>query len=115
MVDSESDDDDIVQNAVYCSQCNEYLVSCKVHDYVACDHRMVDGGHEYIRRSSCSLDDDFSLFKNATDDEIKAKLLVLVFDKYRLINSLTSSQLTELVNLSRIQTKLVNDLLHQSK
>lgn len=42
----------IVQNAVICKKCNDFIVSKTVHNYVTCSCGAVavDGGQEYLRR-----------------------------------------------------------------
>lgn len=42
----------IVQNAVICKRCDDYIVSKHRHDYVTCKCGAisVDGGQEYLRR-----------------------------------------------------------------
>lgn len=42
----------IVQNAVICKKCHEFIVSKTRHDYVTCSCGTisVDGGQEYLRR-----------------------------------------------------------------
>lgn len=44
----------ILQNAAMCTECKTILVSNRVHDYKVCNcgSITVDGGHEYLRRSS---------------------------------------------------------------
>ncbi len=42
----------IVQNAVLCSKCDDFIVSKHRHDFVTCEcgNISVDGGQEYLRR-----------------------------------------------------------------
>jgi hypothetical protein len=43
----------IVQNAAYCIECSDEIISKHVHDFVTCKCGLisVDGGQEYIRRA----------------------------------------------------------------
>lgn len=43
----------IIQNAVICTKCDDFIVSKHVHDFVTCKCGAisVDGGQEYLRRS----------------------------------------------------------------
>lgn len=43
----------IIQNAVICNKCDDFIVSKHVHDFVTCKCGAisVDGGQEYLRRS----------------------------------------------------------------
>ncbi len=117
--DSENEDDmqqKILQNAVYCLFCKKFLVSTSVHDYVECGHKMVDGGHDYIRRSPCEEEDDFSLYENSCFEEVCANLLILhppknKCENYVLMKSLSYSQLRELTDLTQTQTKVAEFLL----
>lgn len=47
----------IVQNAVVCNNCNDFIVSKHVHDFVECKCGaiFVDGGQEYLRRGGSAL------------------------------------------------------------
>lgn len=49
----------IVQNAVICNKCDEFIVSKNRHDFVecACGNIFVDGGQEYLRRGGPGLTD----------------------------------------------------------
>ena len=49
----------IVQNAVICNKCDEFIVSKNRHDFVECEcgNIFVDGGQEYLRRGGPGLTD----------------------------------------------------------
>lgn len=49
----------IVQNAVICNKCDEFIVSKNRHDFVECKcgNIFVDGGQEYLRRGGHGLTD----------------------------------------------------------
>jgi hypothetical protein len=103
MTASESDDADedviIIQNAIYCSICKKYLVSCSTHDYVSCAHAMVDGGQDYFRKSICLSKDDFGLDSNAPFEDVADKLLIQLpnCDEWLLMRNLSSTQLTNII------------------
>lgn len=44
----------IIQNAVICDECDEFIFSAHVHDFVQCKcgNVFVDGGQEYLRRGA---------------------------------------------------------------
>jgi hypothetical protein len=49
----------IVQNAVICNKCDDYIFSKHRHDFVQCKcgNIFVDGGQEYLRRGGHGLTD----------------------------------------------------------
>ena len=49
----------IVQNAVICNKCDEFIFSAHRHDFVECKcgNIFVDGGQEYLRRGGKALED----------------------------------------------------------
>ena len=57
----------IVQNAVICNKCDDFIVSKHRHDFVECQCGavFVDGGQEYLRRGGHSFDQGSS--PNYTD------------------------------------------------
>src|SRR5689334_7991583 len=61
------------QNAAYCSQCDLYLVSCRVHDFRGCRHGFVDGGLLYARGGGNLK--RLILYTSSSRDEFKEKLL----------------------------------------
>jgi len=72
----------IIQNAVSCLSCGDYIFSIHVHDFVTCTcgSISVDGGQEYLRRvgaidacvdMSWSLPDD--VYRECADAVEKAK------------------------------------------
>jgi len=73
--DNDDEDDDgptILQNAIWVCELQEILVSTHVHDYVSRqvgeNYYMVDGGHEYLRRSvnKPGLVVDLTIYSNST-------------------------------------------------
>ena len=67
----------LIQNAIFCDECNKYLISRYTHNCVTCRHGyMVDGGLDYSRGSrSPSLKNNFTLYENTDKKIIKVKLL----------------------------------------
>lgn len=49
----------IIQNAVICNKCDEFIFSAHVHDFVQCKcgNIFVDGGQEYLRRGGKGISD----------------------------------------------------------
>lgn len=49
----------IVQNAVICNKCDDFIVSKHRHDFVTCKcgNISVDGGQEYLRRAGVGISD----------------------------------------------------------
>lgn len=68
---------ELIQNALYCPECDTFLVSKHTHDFVSCKHGyMVDGGLDYQRGSRRPTpENDFTLWKSSPEDEIMQKLL----------------------------------------
>ena len=69
----------IVQNAVICNKCDDFIVSKHRHDFVTCKCGAisVDGGQEYLRRSgdlSAAIDMSWELPEELYRDCAKAAL-----------------------------------------
>lgn len=49
----------IIQNAVICNKCDEFIFSAHRHDFCQCKcgNIFVDGGQEYLRRGGKALED----------------------------------------------------------
>lgn len=49
----------IIQNAVICNKCDEFIFSAHRHDFreCKCGNIFVDGGQEYLRRGGKALED----------------------------------------------------------
>lgn len=119
-MDSSDEDSDIIQNAVYCPKCAKYLVSVHVHDYSACPHMAANGGLDYISRGGDGMkpENDFSLFRHTSPDEIRAKMLVKRTDgTYVLLKTLSSIDLAAIINdvsTCALQRQLATEMLATS-
>lgn len=63
----------IVQNAVICNKCDDFIVSKNRHDFVECKcgNIFVDGGQEYLRRGGHGLTDrSYSDLSWSVEDEL---------------------------------------------
>lgn len=68
----------ILQNAQYCTICQEYIVSFSRHDYrtCTCGKALVDGGFDYLRQSTEPEAVSFNLFYGEDIEVLKGKYLL---------------------------------------
>jgi|GEM_PF-939951 len=62
----------IVQNAVICNKCNDFIFSMNRHDFVKCNcgNIAVDGGQDYLRRVGYGINEGYTNLSWSLNDAI---------------------------------------------
>lgn len=110
----------LIQNAIFCDECDKYLISRFTYNCIRCRHGyMVDGGLEYSHGSRLpSLKNNFRLCENTDKKIIKVKLLWGSYKDEKLITrriiDLETSHLQAILNtetLTNIYKEIILEIL----